>query len=134
MKKSIIYLVVAIIGFAVLGNVLVAFGADEPQQQSTQRETMGTPPPAPPMMGRNAPGMWQGRQCPMGCRPLCFLLLVLFFCHILLATWVFMDMKKFGYGNGIFIVLVLLAGFPAAVVYALVRIGDAKRGTPPASS
>jgi hypothetical protein len=49
--------------------------------------------------------------------------------HILLAVWVYTDIRKRGEGHGIFIVLVLLAGLPAAILYALVRIGDAKRGT-----
>jgi hypothetical protein len=46
--------------------------------------------------------------------------------HILLAVWVYTDIRKRGEGNGIFIVLVLLAGIPAAILYALVRIGDRK--------
>jgi hypothetical protein len=47
-------------------------------------------------------------------------------CHVLLAVWVFTDIRKRGEGHGIFIALTLLGGFPAAVVYALVRIGDRK--------
>jgi hypothetical protein len=38
-----------------------------------------------------------------------------------------MDIRKLGQGNGIFIILALLAGFPAAILYALVRIGDKKQ-------
>jgi len=54
-------------------------------------------------------------------------LLVLFVCHILLAGWIYTDIRKLGQGNGIFIILALLAGFPAAILYALVRIGDKKQ-------
>jgi hypothetical protein len=43
-----------------------------------------------------------------------------------LASWIFTDIRKSGQGHGIFIVLALLAGFPTAILYALVRIGDKK--------
>jgi hypothetical protein len=59
------------------------------------------------------------------------LMLVGFFvCNILLAYWIFTDIRKRGEGPGIFIALALLAGVPAAVIYSLVRIGD--RASPPA--
>ena len=45
--------------------------------------------------------------------------------HIALAIWVYGDVQKRGVaGRGIFIVLALLAGIPATILYALVRIGD----------
>ena len=45
--------------------------------------------------------------------------------HVLLAVWVYGDAQKRGVpGRGIFIVLVLLAGIPMSILYALVRIGD----------
>jgi hypothetical protein len=47
-------------------------------------------------------------------------------CHVLLAGWVFFDNRKRAGNHGMFALLALLAGFPAAVVYALVRIGDKK--------
>ena len=47
-------------------------------------------------------------------------------CNVLLASWIFTDIRKQGQGHGIFIVLALLAGFPAAILYAVVRIGDKK--------
>ena len=46
--------------------------------------------------------------------------------HIMLAVWVYTDIRKRGEGQGIFIVLALLGGIPAAMLYALVRIGDRK--------
>ena len=46
--------------------------------------------------------------------------------HVLLAGWVYTDIRKRGEGHGIFIVLALLGGIPAAMLYALVRIGDKK--------
>ena len=50
--------------------------------------------------------------------------LVAFIFNILIAIWIFTDIRKRGEGSGIFIVLALLAGIPAAIIYALVRIGD----------
>ena len=54
------------------------------------------------------------------------LLLVAFIFNILIAIWIFTDIRKRGEGSGIFIVLALFAGVPAAIIYALVRIGDKK--------
>jgi hypothetical protein len=54
------------------------------------------------------------------------LLIVWLICNILLASWIFTDIRKLGQGHGIFIALALLAGFPAAILYAVVRIGDKK--------
>ena len=46
--------------------------------------------------------------------------------NILLAVWIFTDIRKRGEGHGIFVALALLAGVPTAIIYALVRIGDKK--------
>jgi len=51
-------------------------------------------------------------------------LLVAFVFNILLAVWIFTDIRRPGEGSSIFIVLALLAGIPAAIIYSLVRIGD----------
>jgi hypothetical protein len=55
---------------------------------------------------------------------LCFLVAFIF--NILIAIWIFTDIRKRGEGPGIFIALALLAGIPAAIIYAIVRIGDKK--------
>jgi len=47
--------------------------------------------------------------------------------HVLLASWVFTDNRKRGADHGIFVVLAVLAGLPATILYALVRIGDPKK-------
>jgi len=52
--------------------------------------------------------------------------LVAFIFNILIAIWIFTDIRKRGEGSGIFIALALLAGVPAAIIYAIVRIGDKK--------
>ncbi len=62
-----------------------------------------------------------------GCCFLKCLLIWVAIVHVLLASWVFTDIRKRGEGHGIFVVLALLAGLPAAIVYALVRIGDVKK-------
>jgi hypothetical protein len=54
------------------------------------------------------------------------LLLIGLICNLLLASWIFMDIRKRGDGPGIFVALALLAGIPSALIYALVRIGDRK--------
>jgi len=46
--------------------------------------------------------------------------------NILLAVWIFTDIRKRGEGSGIFIAMALVAGIPAALIYALTRIGDKK--------
>lgn len=47
--------------------------------------------------------------------------------RILLAVWVYMDIRQLGRGSGIWIVIVLLAGLIGALVYAVVRIGDIRQ-------
>jgi len=49
--------------------------------------------------------------------------------HILLAIWVFQDIRARGAGSGLWIVITLLAGFFGALIYAVVRIGDRPRET-----
>lgn len=55
---------------------------------------------------------------------LCFLIAVVF--NVLAAIWIFTDIRKRGEGSGLFVALALLAGIPAAIIYAIVRIGDKK--------
>jgi hypothetical protein len=54
------------------------------------------------------------------------LFLVGIVCNILLAIWIFTDIRKRGEGSGIFVALALVAGIPTAIIYSLVRIGDRK--------
>lgn len=46
------------------------------------------------------------------------------FINILLAIWVFQDIRKRNAASGIWIVVTLVAGFFGALLYALVRLGD----------
>jgi hypothetical protein len=57
------------------------------------------------------------------CKKHPFLLLVLVV-HILVAVWVYQDIRKRNAGSGIWIVIALLAGLLGVLVYAVVRIGD----------
>lgn len=60
----------------------------------------------------------------LGMMRLCFLVGLIF--NILIAIWIFFDIRKRGEGSGIFVALALLAGIPTAIIYAIVRIGDKK--------
>jgi ABC-type maltose transport system permease subunit len=55
-----------------------------------------------------------------------FCLFVGFIINILVAVWIFTDIRKRGEGSGIFVALALLAGIPPAIIYAIVCIRDKK--------
>jgi len=55
---------------------------------------------------------------------LAFLVGIIF--NILLAVWIYTDIRKRGEGSGIFVALALLGGIPTAIIYAIVRLGDKK--------
>ena len=48
--------------------------------------------------------------------------------HILVAVWIYQDIRHRNAGSGLWIVLGLLAGLLAALVYAVVRLGDKQNG------
>lgn len=52
------------------------------------------------------------------------LLLLVLVVHILLAVWVYQDIRKRNAGSGIWIVIAFLAGLIGVLVYAVVRLGD----------
>ena len=61
-------------------------------------------------------------------KPMCVLLMVMcVVVHILVAVWVFQDIRTRGTGSGIWIVIALIAGLLGALVYAVVRLGDVKQ-------
>ena len=51
-------------------------------------------------------------------------------CNILMAIWIFIDLRKRGEGPAIFVAMALVAGIPAALIYSLIRIGDKKAPSP----
>jgi len=53
-----------------------------------------------------------------------FLFLIFGIVHILMAVWVYKDVRKKNNGNGVWIAITLLVGFFGASVYALIRMGD----------
>jgi agmatine/peptidylarginine deiminase len=52
------------------------------------------------------------------------LLLLFVIINILVAVWVYQDIRRRNAGSGIWIVIALLAGLLGGLVYAVVRIGD----------
>ena len=62
------------------------------------------------------------------------MILVWIICNILLAIWIFIDIRKRGQGSSFFIALALVAGIPSAVIYSLVRIGDKRDAASEAKS
>jgi H+/Cl- antiporter ClcA len=54
------------------------------------------------------------------------LLLLIAVVHILVAVWVYTDIRKLNRGSGIWIVIALLTGLLGTLVYAVVRMGDAR--------
>jgi len=63
-----------------------------------------------------------------GHKPMCALLMAMcLVVHILVAVWVFQDIRIRGAGSGIWIVITLIAGLLGALVYAVVRLGDVKK-------
>jgi len=47
--------------------------------------------------------------------------------HILVAVWVYQDIRRRNAGSGIWIVIALLTGLLGALVYAVVRLGDSRQ-------
>jgi len=56
-----------------------------------------------------------------------FLFLIFGIVHILMAIWVYKDVRKRNNGNGVWIAITLLVGFFGASVYALIRLADCCR-------
>lgn len=96
------------------------------------QERPGTLPPPnlenarPPLAGFRAPAPVMAKRHPGLGGLVCLAVLAGLFCNVLLAVWIFTDIRKRGEGSGIFIALALVAGIPTAIIYALVRIGDRK--------
>ncbi len=87
---------------------------EQPQHHPSPAAQVGWPTPAVEKL------LWRARQF-VRC---VFWTMVLV--HILVAIWVFTDIRKRGEGHGIFIVLALLTGICGGILYALVRLGDRK--------
>ena len=92
----------------------------------------------PPMMPHpGAPGAPVGPQNMHGAKAakglhdlIGMLFLIGIICNILLAIWIFTDIRKRNEGSGIFVAMALVAGIPAALIYSLTRIGDKKPSAP----
>ena len=123
MKSLTTWLSVVVLG-ALLALVVL------PVMATAQDESRPVPPPAKMCCVEQGHCAAVGeRGCPMNphcARMLRCLFTILALIHIMLAVWVYTDIRKRGEGHGIFIVLALLGGIPATILYALVRIGDKK--------
>ena len=47
--------------------------------------------------------------------------------HILVAVWVYHDIRQRGCGSGLWVAIALLAGLFGTLVYAVVRLGDGEK-------
>lgn len=54
-------------------------------------------------------------------------ILVCIIVHLLVAIWVYKDIRERNSGSGIWIVVALLAGLFGVLAYAIVRLGDIRR-------
>ncbi|HUV41664.1 MAG TPA: hypothetical protein VMW23_07755 [Sedimentisphaerales bacterium] len=71
------------------------------------------------------PGKYLGdHRCPAMMR---LVVIGIFVVHVLLAVWVYQDIRQRRRGSGIWIVVVLLAGLLGVLPYAVVRLGDVCR-------
>jgi hypothetical protein len=102
--------------------------------QMEHREQM-MPPGNPALRPQDGPVMQQcpAPACPQMKRAHCCLGALVGLCllggmviNILIATWIYTDIRKRNEGSGIFVALALLAGIPTAIIYAISRIGDKK--------
>ena len=82
------------------------------------------PPPDVPAAGPHDPRAAKLVKCI--CDTVGLLFLIGIICNVLLTIWIFTDIRKRGEGSGLFVALALVAGVPAAIIYALTRIGDKK--------
>ena len=64
---------------------------------------------------------WRGHHKMKHCVGFMFLCIIV---HLLLAIWVYQDIRRRNMGSGIWIVVTLLTGFLGALLYAIVRLGD----------
>jgi len=55
------------------------------------------------------------------------LLLLVLVVHVLVAVWVYQDIRRRGCGSGIWIVIALLTGLLGTLVYAIVRLGNSEK-------
>ena len=54
-------------------------------------------------------------------------LVIIFIVNILLAVWVYTDIRKLNAGSGIWIIVVLLTGLFGVIPYAIVRLGNIQK-------
>jgi hypothetical protein len=103
---------------------LEAQGERRGQLPGLRRENLRQPlrpPDAPAPPPPHAAKLVKGLSDTLG---LFFVVAIL--CNILLTIWIYTDIRKRNEGSGLFVALALVAGVPAALIYALTRIADKK--------
>ena len=91
------------------------------EQQHRLMEAMQSKPAPNPQFARGARPYHHHKSL------LCLMLLGCAVVHVLVAVWVFQDIRVRGTGSGLWIVIALLAGLVGALVYAVVRLGEMKK-------
>lgn len=91
------------------------------EQQHRLMETMQSKPAPNPQFARGARPYHHHKGL------LCLMLLGCAVVHVLVAVWVFQDIRARGAGSGLWIVIALLSGLVGALVYAVVRLGEMKK-------
>jgi hypothetical protein len=120
-------LTLAAVGLVACWNAPVALAAEKEEEHQGARQEAGVA--AQPKSCEMMPAMcrsWPRHRACCAWALVGAALLVWLTCNILLAGWIFTDIRKQGQGHGVFVALALLGGFCAAILYALVRIGDKK--------
>lgn len=87
------------------------------------RPAQRQPPSGPFASPHNSPGAKAAK----GLHDLLGLLFLIgVICNILMAIWIHTDIRKRGEGSTLFVAMAVVAGVPAALIYAVTRIGDRK--------
>ena len=112
-----------------VGSQMERLGATVPVGRENMRQPM-LPQPGihPPMLPAGAPPAAKHMKAISDALGLLFLIGII--CNILMAIWIFTDIRKRGEGPAIFVAMALVAGIPAAIIYSLVRLGDKKASAP----
>lgn len=78
----------------------------------------------PPPDAQACPGKSAWRKHHPAMKHMCGIMVICMVVHILLAIWVYQDIRQRNAGSGLWIVITLLTGLLGALVYAVARLGD----------
>ncbi len=92
----------------------------EQKRRELNRDQKMPPPPGP--QAGPGKGCWCGPH--KGLKHFGGLVALCLVVHILIAIWVYQDIRQRNAGSGLWIVIALLTGLLGALVYAVARLGD----------